>query len=101
LVTATYLLPVLAATRTGIASSAWKTGYWVDVAGAVGGTWLGLAVVAGGMVCGFGMCNALVLSYSRLPVVLAEHGYLPAAFSRCLRRTGAPWVAILVCAVAW
>src|SRR5205807_2149192 len=32
LVTGTYLLPILAATRTGIASSAWENGSWVNVA---------------------------------------------------------------------
>jgi amino acid transporter len=53
------------------------------------------------MISGFGMCNALVLSYSRVPVVLAEDGYLPAAFRRRIRRTAAPWVSIVVCAVAW
>jgi len=41
-----------------------------------------------------------VLSYSRLPMVLAEDGYLPAVFTRRLRN-GAPCVAVLVLGVAW
>jgi amino acid transporter len=100
LVTLTYVLPVLAASRTGIAAEGWKTGAWVMVAAHVGSPALAIAMGLGGMISAFGMFNALVLSYSRLPVVLAEDGYLPAAFSRRLR-TGAPWVAVVTLAVAW
>jgi amino acid transporter len=101
LVALTYIVPVLAATRTGVDPSEWKTGSWADVGTLVAGPALGFAIVAGGMICGFGMCNALVMSYSRLPVALAEDGYLPAAFRWRVPRTGAPWVAIVVCAIAW
>ncbi len=52
------------------------------------------------MIDGFGMCNALTLSYSRLPVALAEDGFLPSAFAR-QNAAGAPWVAILLCAAGW
>jgi len=66
----------------------------------VAGSGLAVAIGVGGMVMGYGMFNSLVLSYSRLPVALAEDGYLPAVFTRRLRN-GAPWVAVLVCAVCW
>ena len=46
------------------------------------------------------MFNALTLSYTRLPMALAEDGLLPAALARRNRR-GVPWVAVLACAVAW
>ena len=42
-----------------------------------------------------------VLSYTRLPLALAEDGYLPSVFRRRLQKSGAPWVSIVVCAVAW
>jgi len=100
-VVATYVIVVGAAWRTGIAPSAWETGAWVNVAIAVGGRGLGLAVVAGGMLCGLGMMNALVLSYSRVPMAMAQDGLLPCQLSRTSTRTGAPWVSILVCAAAW
>jgi amino acid transporter len=100
LVAITYLVPVLAAACTDIRSDDWNTGAWVTVGGQVGGEWLAIAIGVAGMVSAFGMFNSLVLSYSRLPVVLAEDGYLPAAFTRRLPG-GAPWVAVLVCAVAW
>jgi len=46
------------------------------------------------------MFNALMMSYARLPMVLAEDGMLPAALARKNRR-GVPWLAVLVCAVGW
>jgi amino acid transporter len=52
------------------------------------------------MISAFGIFSSFVLSYSRLPVVLAEDGYLPAVCAR-RNRDGAPWVAVIVCAVAW
>jgi amino acid transporter len=100
LVTLTYVFPVLAASYTGMAPEDWKPGAWVTVAGNVGGAALAVAVAVGGMISAFGMFNSLVLSYARLPMVLAEDGYLPAVFTRRLR-TGAPWVAVLSLSVAW
>jgi amino acid transporter len=46
-------------------------------AAAIGGPLLGLAVVAGGCITGIGMFNALVMSYTRLPMAMAEDGMLP------------------------
>jgi amino acid transporter len=64
------------------------------------GPWLGIAIVLGGMLTSVGMFNALTMSYARLPMVLAEDGMLPGFLARRNRR-GAPWFAVLVCAVAW
>ena len=101
LVAVVYLIPVAAAMVAGIDPATWTTGSWVQAASALGGRWLGFAVVAGGMLCGLGMTNALVLSYTRVPFAMAQDGYLPRAFLRVHPRTGAPWVSIVVCAVAW
>jgi amino acid transporter len=48
-----------------------------------------------------GALNALTLSLSRLPAVLADDGYLPKIFARRHPRTRAPYVAILACAIVW
>jgi amino acid transporter len=47
------------------------------------------------------MFNALVMSYSRLPLAMARDGMLPKIFAKTNKRTQAPWVAILVCAACW
>ena len=101
LITIDYALPVMAVSRTGIDASSWDTGSWVDAAAYVGGPWLGYGVIVGGMLCGAGMFNALIMSYSRLPMVLAEDGYLPRVFARRIESTQVPWVSVVSCAVAW
>jgi amino acid transporter len=47
------------------------------------------------------MFNALVMSYSRLPLAMAQDGMMPKIFTRKLERTRAPWVAIVVLATCW
>jgi amino acid transporter len=58
-------------------------------------------MVAGAMMSGLGMFNALVMSYSRLPLAMARDGMLPRVFTKINPKTGAPWVSILVCAAGW
>ena len=96
-----YILPVLAVYVTGVPASAFETGSWVEVAGLMAGKWLRVALVLGGMMSGFGMFNALAMSYSRLPLAMAQDGMLPQVFAKVHPRTRAPWVAILVCAAGW
>lgn len=101
LVSLTYILPVVAVKVTGVPASAFETGSWADLAGLMAGNWLRVALVLGGMMSGFGMFNALVMSYSRLPLAMAQDGMLPRVFARIHPKTRAPWVAILVCATGW
>jgi amino acid transporter len=101
LVTLTYVIPVAAASGSGVLPGDWHTGSWVEVGNRLGGNALAIAVGVGGMFMGLGMFNALILSYSRIPAVLARDRYLPAVFARRSRRSGAPWVSILACAATW
>ncbi|HTF43748.1 MAG TPA: APC family permease [Terriglobales bacterium] len=96
-----YILPTAAVWMTGLAPSAWETGSWADIAGLLGGPLLRIGLVVGGMISAFGMFNALVMSYSRLPLAMAQDGMLPSVFGKLHPRTRAPWVAISVCAVGW
>jgi amino acid transporter len=98
--TAAYVLPLLAMAVAGLSSRSFSTGDWASAASAVGGPLLGLAVVAGGCITGVGMFNALLMSYTRLPMAMAQDGMLPRALARTNRR-GVPWVSVLVCGAAW
>jgi amino acid transporter len=100
LVAVTYILPLVAMAFTGLSVNGFTTGDWVSAASALGGRWLGLAVVAGGAITGIGMFNALVMSYSRLPMAMAEDGMLPRFVARRNSR-GVPWVSVLLCGLAW
>jgi amino acid transporter len=101
LVTVSYLLPVAAVSRTGLDPNAWTDGSWVDVGRIVGGQALGVAIAVAGLLGAVGSFGALMMSFTRLPGVMAEDGYLPKIFTRTNGRTGAPWAAIIVCAAFW
>jgi amino acid transporter len=107
LVSLTYVLPFVAVYFTGIPASAFaEDGSWASIAGQLGGKvmgfeWLRFFVTIGGMMSAFGMFNALVMSYSRLPLAMAKDGMLPKVFGKVTRANETPWVAILVCAAGW
>jgi amino acid transporter len=58
------------------------------------------AMTIAGLVATFGTQNALTMAFARLPVALAKDGYLP-RWLTFHARSGAPWPAIALCAVAW
>jgi len=101
LVSSSYLLPVAAVWLTGMPAGGFQTGAWADITGLLGGPWLRALTVAGAMLSAFGMFNALVLSYSRLPLAMAEDGMLPSVFAHLHPRTRTPWVSIVVLGAAW
>jgi amino acid transporter len=96
-----YLAPIGAVARTGIDPAAWTTGGWVDLGRHFGGEWLAAAIAAGGIIGAFATFNGLMLSLSRIPLVMTEDGYLPRIFASRTRRTDMPWVAICACAIGW
>jgi amino acid transporter len=101
IVALTYVLPFAAMWMTGLTSTAWETGSWVDIAGLLGGPLLRVGVVVGGVISAFGMFNALVMSYSRLPLAMAQDGMLPGIFGKLQKKSRAPWVAIVALAMGW
>jgi amino acid transporter len=101
IVVLSYVLPVAAIARTGIDPNSWTTGGWVDAARIVGGGALALAVTLAGAIGAVGTFGTLMLSFTRLPLVMAEDGYLPRAVTRVSARSGTPWVAVILCAAFW
>ena len=99
LVTLVYFLtiiPVLALTDW----TAWTDGAWPGLARTVVGGWLGVWVALAGMLSAFALFNALLLVYSRIPLVLAQDGLLPKALARTDARA-TPANAVLVSAVVY
>jgi len=101
LITLGYVIPIAAMSHTGISPSAWTTGAWATLGGQIAGRWIEIAIVVGGMIAAVATFNSLTMSYSRLPMVMAQDGLLPKVLSRVTRKTGAPWVSILACAILW
>ncbi len=101
IVALSYVLPFAAMWMTGLTPNAWETGSWADIAGLLGGPLLRIGVVIGGVISAFGMFNALVMSYSRLPLAMAQDGMLPGIFGKLQKKSRAPWVAIIALAIGW
>lgn len=101
----TYILPLAAMALAGLSVASFSTGDWANAARQIGGSGLAgvvlaVCVVGGGCLTGVGMFNALVMSYTRLPMAMAEDGMLPAVLAIRNRR-GVPWVSVLFCGAAW
>ncbi|GJG87856.1 amino acid transporter [Gemmatimonadetes bacterium T265] len=93
------LLPTLAASDW----TTWKEGAWPAIARATGGAAgpaLAAAVAVAGMVSALALYNALLLAFSRVPLVLAGDGLLPEALARVDAR-GTPRTAVLVAAALY
>ena len=101
LITLAYLLPVLAGLTAELDWQLWTAGYFPSIARAIGGDWLGLWVGAAGLISSAGLFNALLLSFSRLPFVMAEDGFLPKQVTCLHPRYQTPFVAIILCAVIY
>jgi amino acid transporter len=100
LVALTYVLPLAAVGLAGIPAEQFSTGAWADAARELVGPWLALCVVLGGTINGFGMFNALMMSYTRVPCALAEEGMLPKVVAKSTQ-AGVPWVSVMLCSIAW
>jgi amino acid transporter len=104
LVAVGYFIPLLAALGATDWNT-WREGGWPEIVrDAVGGGSFGGFIASwvalGGMVSALALFNALLLSYSRIPFVMAEDGLLPKAIKKTDRH-GTPYVAVLWSAVAY
>lgn len=101
-IVAAYVLPY--AVALGSARTDWRTwevGAWPHIAAAVGGAWMGHAVVAGGILAAAGLFLSLTLTNSRFPYALAGLGLFPASFGALHARFATPWVSVVVSAVCY
>ncbi|HEY2989414.1 MAG TPA: APC family permease [Candidatus Binatia bacterium] len=99
LVTVAYLLPVAVGVGVDANWAQWEEGYFPKVAAAIGGDWLGQALMIGGLVSAAGLLSALLCTSSRVPYAMAERGMLPAPLKKLHARYATPWVSILVNAI--
>ena len=76
LVTGAYLLAVVPALAVTDWRS-WADGAWPALAATVAGRWLAAWIAAAGMISAFALFSALLLVYSRVPLVMARDGLLP------------------------
>jgi amino acid transporter len=98
-----YFVPLLA-TLAATDYRTWTDGGWPAIAiaavGGAAGRWIAAWIALGGMVSALALFNALLLSYSRIPFVMATDALLPAPLARTDAR-GTPRNAVLVSAVCY
>jgi amino acid transporter len=93
------LLPALAASDW----TTWRDGSWPAIASSVAGgagPFVAAWIALGGLVSALALFNALLLSYSRIPLAMAADGLLPAALARTDAR-GTPRAAVLASAACY
>lgn len=100
-ITAMYLLPVLAGVAIATDPSVWsESAGWPAVAQAVGGRFLGACVAGAALVSAWSLFSSQLLSVSRLPYVMARDGWLAPQLGRLSPRTGIPTTALTASGVA-
>jgi len=91
---ATYFFPALISLAALGNWQDWKTGFFPVAAHAIGGLWLGVWMTLAATITYIALLNSTVLSTTRMPFVLAQDRYLPAAITGLHPRYGTPWIAI-------
>lgn len=74
----------------------WQTGYLVTAARLVGGAGLGTAMFAAAAIANFILLESTVLSVTRVPLTMAEDGYLHPGLAKINTRFGTPARSILL-----
>ena len=76
-----YAITVLVMQASGIEAAVLNDGGFPVLGELIGGKWLGTAVAVGGLASALGLYNAVLLSVSRGPEVMAADRFLPKALS--------------------
>ena len=96
LVTLLYLFPIGVGLATTQNWGKWQNGDIARVAAQVVGPWLGTMMSLAVMFSVWSLFNSQLLYASRLPLAMAEDGFLPRTFTRQHNRWGTPYVSLLL-----
>jgi len=68
----------------------WETGYLVTAARLIGGNVLGTSIFIASVICNFVLLDSTLLSITRVPLTMAEDGYLHPDLAKVSARFGTP-----------
>jgi amino acid transporter len=94
-----YAITVLVMQGSGIDAATLGNGGFPVLGELIGGRWLGSAIAIGGLASALGLYNAVLLSVSRVPEVMAADRMLPQILNRKHARFDTPYISIITCAV--
>ena len=87
---ASYAVPLVVGVAAHGQWQTWTDGTLGDAAATIGGPWLHTSMLLGAVVSSMGLFNGLFLSYSRLPVAMAQDGFLMKWLAGVSPRWGTP-----------
>jgi amino acid transporter len=97
----TYVLPLL----FGLAAAPdWTTlsaGSFTDLGRIIGGPILATWIAAAGIISNLALSNVNLLAYSRVPLAMAQDGFLPMGLARTHRVYGTPWISLVATALCY
>jgi len=99
LVIVVYFLVIWVSQFSGINAGKLSEGGFPVLGELISGHWLGALVAVGGMASALGIYASVLLSVSRVPMVMAGDKLLPAELNKQHKRFNTPYVSIIVCSV--
>jgi len=94
-----YFLVIWVSQFSGISAAKLKADGFPAVAEIFGGKWLGALIAIGGMASCLGIYASVLLSVSRVPMVMADDKLLPAKLNKQHKRFNTPYISIIVCSI--
>lgn len=99
LVIVLYFLVIWVAQFSGINAQTLSDDGFPALAVLVGGHWLGTLIAIGGMASTLGIYAAVLLSVSRVPMVMAEDNLLPEKLNKRHKKFNTPYISIIICSI--
>jgi len=99
LVVALYFLVIWASLLSGINAGVLNDNLFPALGELVGGHWLGSLLAIGGMASCLGIYASVLLSVSRVPMVMAEDNLLPEKLNKRHKRFNTPYISIIICSM--
>jgi len=99
LVIVIYFLIIWVSQFSGISAATLNSDGFPAVGEIIGGHWLGALIALGGMASCLGIYASVLLSVSRVPMVMAADNLMPAKLNKKHRKFNTPYISIIVCSI--
>lgn len=99
LVIALYFVVIWVAQFSGINAARLNSDGFPALGALIGGHWLGALIALGGMASTLGIYAAVLLSVSRVPMVMAGDELLPQVLNKKHKKFQTPYISIIICSL--
>jgi amino acid transporter len=99
LVIVLYFLVIWVSQFSGIDPVTLKNNLFPALGELIGGHWLGALIAFGGMASCLGIYASVLLSVSRVPMVMAEDNLMPETLNKKHKKFNTPYITIIICSL--